>query len=247
MKDYLRLCLTLLVICVVAAALLSVTNERTRGVIAGNAARDEKAALKEILPGAVRFVPRTVLADPGFEVLIKELGLAKSLATDAGGKKVITFQVGLDGEGEGARQVGVALKIAPQGFSGSITMMVGIDTSKGPEALSVAGLKVLDHTETPGLGANMKEIKAGMVKKLAADPKLPGLSAALAFSADIGEKQPWFQLQFNGLLAGDLKVDKDGGTVHSITAATISSRAVTNGIRKAMDLYKGILALGEVR
>lgn len=246
MKDYIRLSVTLLVICAVAAALLSVTNEKTIGVIARRAAEDEAAALKEILPKAVRFAERSAPADPSLAGLIKELGLEKSLV-DSGGKKVLKFQAALDGEGDGAKQIGVALRIAPQGFSGAITMMVGIDTSAGPAALSVAGLKILDHTETPGLGANMKEVKASMVKKLAADPNLPFVSAALASTADIGAKQPWFQLQFTGLKAEGLKVDKDGGTVHSITAATISSRAVTRGISNAMNLYKGILALGEVK
>ena len=38
-----------------------------------------------------------------------------------------------------------------------------------------------------------------------------------------------------------LTVDKDGGTIESITGATISSRAVTNSIYKALeDLEKKI-------
>ncbi len=68
---------------------------------------------------------------------------------------------------------------------------------------TVAGMKVTSHAETPGLGA-----------KAATD------------SAWIG--------QFVGMAAdGSLAVTKDGGAVDSITGATITSRAVTNGINAA--------------
>jgi len=44
----------------------------------------------------------------------------------------------------------------------------------------------------------------------------------------------WFQEQFAGKLKDELLVDKDGGTLKSITGSTISSRAVTNSIKNLM-------------
>ncbi len=66
---------------------------------------------------------------------------------------------------------------------------------------------VLDHKETPGLGSKMKEKK--------------------------------FIGQFDGKNPGsfNLKVKKDGGQVDAITAATISSRAFSDGVQKAYNLY----------
>jgi len=42
----------------------------------------------------------------------------------------------------------------------------------------------------------------------------------------------WFQKQFSGKTIDELLVNKDGGKIQAITGATISSRAVTNSVRK---------------
>ena len=66
------------------------------------------------------------------------------------------------------------------------------------------GAKVTSHAETPGLVAGQSQ----------ADPN-------------------WIT-QFAGQTAdGQLKVAKDGGTINAITGATITSRAVTDGVNTA--------------
>ena len=86
----------------------------------------------------------------------------------------------------------------PKGFSGVLTMIVGINADG-----TVAGIKVTAHSETPGLGA-----------KAQADADWIG--------------------QYVGQQAdGQLKVAKDGGTINAITGATITSRAVTDGVNTA--------------
>ena len=69
-------------------------------------------------------------------------------------------------------------------------------------------VSVLAQTETPGLGANM-----------------------------VNEK---WKSQFDGKNPKEfiLKVTKDGGNVDAITAATISSRAVSEAIQKAVDGFE---------
>ncbi|MBN2538292.1 FMN-binding protein [candidate division WOR-3 bacterium] len=49
--------------------------------------------------------------------------------------------------------------------------------------------------------------------------------------------QAWFRDQFRGKPAAELKLDKDGGTLDAISAATITSRAVTNGVREGIEKY----------
>lgn len=104
-------------------------------------------------------------------------------------------------------ETGCVMEVAPSGFGGAITMMVGI-LQDG----TVSGISIVSHTETAGLG-----------------------SVAAAGNA-AGEA---FRGQFVGL-SGDLKVDKDGGQIDSITSATITSRAVTEGVNAALECWKNL-------
>ena len=72
---------------------------------------------------------------------------------------------------------------------------------------TVLGISVINHAETAGLGA---------------------------IAADKTDKGQAFRAQFEGL-SGTVAVTKDGGTVESITGATISSRAVCNGVNAAVE------------
>jgi len=70
----------------------------------------------------------------------------------------------------------------------------------------VQGISIISHSETPSLGA---EAAANNAK---------------------GES---FRQQFEGL-SGILAVEKDGGSIDSLTSATITSRAVTEGVNAAL-------------
>ena len=99
---------------------------------------------------------------------------------------------------------GVAFKVvAPDGYSGNIEIMVGIDPSG-----TVAGIEILSHAETPGLG-----------DKIAFSP----------FKAIFVGKN---------LENADWRVKKDGGSFDQITGATISPRAVVGAVRKGLEFYR---------
>jgi len=49
--------------------------------------------------------------------------------------------------------------------------------------------------------------------------------------------EPGFIEQFKGKKKKDIQLKKDGGTIDAITAATISSRAVTDGVREGIERY----------
>ncbi len=112
------------------------------------------------------------------------------------------------GYNESAARVGLIFKVAPQGYGGSIPILVsyGIDeqVKKVYIASSAEGLK-----ETPGLGTKVRE-------------------------------KPFIS-QYENKTYPDLKLVKDGGKIQAITAATISSRAVTNGIQTGIERYKKYL------
>ncbi len=100
--------------------------------------------------------------------------------------------------------VGYAFLAKENGYSSEIETMIGVDTTG-----TIVGIKVLHQLETPGLGTKIEEIR-------------------------YGEASSYFQTQFISKVAEQLAVDKDGGQIVSITGATISSRAVTNSIKKGI-------------
>jgi electron transport complex protein RnfG len=53
--------------------------------------------------------------------------------------------------------------------------------------------------------------------------------------------EPAFRSQFIGMTADQVMIKKDGGEIDAITAATISSRAVCNGIKQGIKKYTDIL------
>ncbi|MDY0077335.1 MAG: RnfABCDGE type electron transport complex subunit G [Bacteroidales bacterium] len=76
---------------------------------------------------------------------------------------------------------------------------------------TINNISVLEHKETPGLGDKMQK-----------------------------NKSSWSE-QFNGVKTDELKkldVSKDGGEIDAITAATISSRAYVDALKRAVITYK---------
>lgn len=68
----------------------------------------------------------------------------------------------------------------------------------------------------------------------------PGLGANAA--------NPGFLDQFvSSADAGSLAVAKDGGTIDAVTAATISSRAVTKAVNMAAEQFEQLMAAGQLR
>ena len=101
-------------------------------------------------------------------------------------------------------------KAGDQGFvvqlsiSGSQAM---VDMVVGVDTTgAVTGIMITGHAETPGLGAIAAE------------------------NTDAGVR---FREQFVGV-TGSVTVDKDGGTINSLTGATVTSRAITNAVNNAV-------------
>lgn len=97
---------------------------------------------------------------------------------------------------------GYAMEVTVTGFGGDLSMMVGISKAGG-----VLGIAIVNHSETPGLGA--------------------------VAAADTARGQT-FRDQFTGR-TGPFAVTKDGGAVDAVSGATITSRAVTAGVNAALD------------
>ncbi|MHC4712484.1 MAG: FMN-binding protein [Planctomycetota bacterium] len=141
-----------------------------------------------------------------------------------------------DWEGDG---VGVALKGGDvvghlavgekQGYSSKIRVLVGADLR-----FSIKAIKILQQSETPGLGERTKEVRTDRTVWRAAGEA----TGIVDKSAEAEDTSPWFQKQFEGLTLEKLVIVKDPGAegIHAITGATISSQAVTDAVREALSL-----------
>ncbi|MGH4138919.1 RnfABCDGE type electron transport complex subunit G [Clostridium sp.] len=119
--------------------------------------------------------------------------------------KVSEVNVGL----KGTEIAGYAIKVAPKGYGGPVEIMVGISNDG-----KVTGIKILTHTETPGLGANAPKPEfSGQFKNKPTKDKLEVVKVAPS-----KENQ-----------------------IQAITGATITSKAVTLGVNDAIDFYNSSL------
>ena len=122
---------------------------------------------------------------------------------DAKGKEVtyIIYQT----QDKQGKDLGAAVESTTGGFGGDLKVLVGFD----PEG-KILGYTLLEHAETPGLGAKadkwfQKDGKGNIIGKTPAEP---------------------------------LTVSKDGGQVDAITASTITSRAFLLAVNNAYNAYK---------
>ena len=73
------------------------------------------------------------------------------------------FEISIDGRTEG-----YAFAVASRGYGGPVSMVVGIDL-----AGTVTGLKVSDHRETPGLGAELTQEPSFLKQFISLQPRDP--------------------------------------------------------------------------
>jgi electron transport complex protein RnfG len=112
------------------------------------------------------------------------------------------------------------------GFGGAIKVMVGFN----PEGV-ILGYTVLEHSETPGLGA---QADAWFRQSSAEAAQQSGVADVL-----LGAPGKPGNHNIIGMNPGDdmMTVSKDGGDVDAITASTITSRAFLRAVNNA---YKAV-------
>jgi electron transport complex protein RnfG len=149
----------------------------TERTIAERQQADLENALKELFPRA-----------DGFEEIRDPLS-GPDAAVSFGGRYAVR---------SGGRLIGAALRASGSSYGGPITVLVGVETGG-----KISGVKILEHKDTPGLGAN---------------------AASPAYFVDKAGGITFYG-QFTGKSVGDpFEVKKD---VAAITASTITSRAVS--------------------
>ena len=105
--------------------------------------------------------------------------------------------------------VGWCLSLSGKGYAGDINLLVGLGSNE-----KITGVKVLEHKETPGLGSQISDV-------------------------EYEQTESAFLSQFKGKIARDIVLVK-GETkdnIQAITGATISSRAVVEGVRQGVEKF----------
>ena len=186
MREVVKLAGILFIITSVAAILLGFTNMATRDVIAQQLELENTEARKSALPIAEEFE----------EVKGKEL--ENALLTDFSSIDEV-YQGKKDGE-----IIGYTFKITSGGYGGEMVINVGISVEG-----KVTGIKIVSHSETPGLGAKAAEedFQNQYIDK----------------SADS--------------LYQSLKGMPRNSEIEAIAGATVTSNAVTDSVNLAIELY----------
>jgi electron transport complex protein RnfG len=183
-----------------AAALIVFTFQVTFPYIKENKARLLEKAIFEVVPGA-ETKQTFKITDSGDIVPLE--------GEDAKAFKLYACY------GKGGEMVGVAVEARGQGFQDVIRIIYGYS----PEKQAVVGMKVLQSTETPGLGDKIEKDPEFLSNFEVLDVRLNEQKNGLGHPVEMvksGQKtQPW--------------------QISAITGATISSKAITKMLRESTE------------
>jgi electron transport complex protein RnfG len=174
------------VFALLASGALAWASSATGAAIAAAEAKDLRDSLAEVLPQG--------MADNDF--------LKDTVDLEKEGKTVTIYRARKEGVVKAA-----LFKVAQRGYAGDIQVLMAVDS-----AGKTLGVRVLKHSETPGLGDKI-EVK----------------------------KDPWVK-SFDGKSLADPTPDKwavrkDGGIFDQFAGATITPRAVVKAVKGGMDFY----------
>ncbi len=188
-SSILNMVLALVCVAVIMGAILAYIHKITEEPIRQQAEKALSDGIKNVMGGGDLKVAQTDTIRK--EIKGKQVVFVAYKAVDASDK-----------------DLGVAIESTTSGFGGDLNVLVGFD----PEG-TILGYTILDHSETPGLGAKAE-------KWFQSDGK-----------GSIIGKHPEKH---------NLTVSKDGGDIDAITASTITSRAFLLAISQAYDAYHDV-------
>ena len=176
------------VFALLASGALAWASSATSEAIAAAEAKDLRDSLSEVLPQG--------MADNDF--------LKDTVDLEKDGKTVTIYRARSGGEVKAA-----LFKVAERGYAGDIQVLMAVDANG-----RTLGVRVLKHSETPGLGDKI-EVK----------------------------KDPWVK-GFDGRSLGDPSpekwaVKKDSGIFDQFAGATITPRAVVKAVKGGLEFYAG--------
>ncbi|MDR1106328.1 MAG: FMN-binding protein [Treponema sp.] len=186
--EMLKLGFILALFAAAACSALALVYQATSGIIAQHGQEDLEAALGEFFPGGDSF------ADIGEAV---QTGIIKSPDPS------VIFEDAYEVRQNG-RITGAALRVVRGSYGGPLRALVGVGADG-----RITGVRILEHKDTPGLGAN---------------------AASPSYYVDKAANLTFYG-QFTGKLSSDPFEPKED--VIAVTASTITSAAVARAVRAA--------------
>ncbi|WP_374327190.1 electron transport complex subunit RsxG [Azonexus sp.] len=173
-------------IALLASGALAAVSNLTGPAIAAAEAKDLRDSLSEVLPAG--------LADNDF--------LKDTVELERDGKTITVYRAR-----HGSELKAALFKVAERGYGGEIQILMAVDADG-----RMLGVRILKHSETPGLGDKI----------------------------DV-RKDDWV-LDFNGKSLGDPApekwgVKKDNGVFDQFAGATITPRAVVKAVKGGLEFY----------
>ncbi|MGZ4992379.1 MAG: electron transport complex subunit RsxG, partial [Methylobacter sp.] len=177
----------------IASVLLGVTNCSTEGTIQRRLDEDLQKSLEEVVPAALydNDMLQDTVTIPSAEYNIGTNETTVYIAKKSGNVSAVCFKF-----------------TAPDGYSGAINMIMGIDRDG-----NILGVRVLSHKETPGLGDKIEVTKSDWILKFA------GRS-------------------LDNLAPAKWAVKKDGGEFDQFAGATITPRKSVQAIYRGLQFFK---------
>jgi len=176
-----------------ASVLLGVTNCSTEGTIRQRLDDDLKYSLEEVVPAALHD-----------NDMLQDTRTIASAEYNIGAEQTTVYL---------ARKSGAVTAVcfkftAPDGYSGAINMIMGVDRDG-----NILGVRVLSHKETPGLGDKIEVGKSGWILNF------------------VGRS-------LDNLTPAQWAVKKDGGEFDQFAGATITPRKSVQAIYRGLQLFK---------
>lgn len=168
-------------------SLLLLTNNLTAQPIADRQREDLTRQMNQVLPSSI----------------YDNQPLDQKYQVELGGQQYTFYRARM-----GDKVSGIILFTYTSGYSGDIALLVAIKADG-----ELSGVRVLSHTETPGLGDKIELAKSDWI---------------LGFSG----------LSLNNPDTTGWAVKKDGGQFDAFTGATITPRAVVKGVYETLQLFK---------
>ena len=176
-----------------ASILLGFADLATRGVIQLRLEEDLKASLEEVVP-----------ADLYDNNLLADNVVLPSADANLGAGETTIYLAKKQGE-----VAAVCFKlVAPDGYSGPISLVMGINRNG-----EILGVRVIAHTETPGLGDKIEIGKSKWV---------------LSFAGK----------SLDNLNLAQWAVKKDGGVFDQFAGATITPRKTVQAVKRGLDFFQ---------
>ncbi|MDD2884086.1 MAG: electron transport complex subunit RsxG [Dechloromonas sp.] len=174
------------IVALLASAALALASGATGAAIAAAEAKDLRDSLSEVLPAG--------LADNDF--------LSDTVDLEKDGKTVTIYRAR-----QGGAMTAALFKVSERGYAGEIQVLMAVDMSG-----RILGVRVLKHSETPGLGDKI-EVR----------------------------KTPWV-LDFAGKALGEpaaelWAVKKDNGVFEQFAGATVTPRAVVKAVKGGLAFF----------